>query len=108
MATKKKQHQHQPIPLDFLILECLPDKGMLGGIHWKGRRLKDVYTEILDTQNGVTPSLLKQTDVGSRIRSMHAAGLTESFAAVGSGGLQIWARTDRGKELLARKAEVLG
>lgn len=108
MTTKPLGKYYQPIPLDFLILDVLPDKGMLGGIHWKGRRIKDVYAEILETQNGLTPAILKVSGVAARVRSMHSAGHVENFGAVGTAGVQIWARTDTGKELLARKTEVLG
>lgn len=111
MATPRKNNPadyYRPIPIDFLILDVLPDKGQLGGVHWKGRRVKDVYAEILETQNGVTKDLLKQTAVTARIRSMSHAGYVESFASVSGAGLQIWARTAKGVELLSRRDEILG
>jgi hypothetical protein len=99
--------RYRPTPVDFLILELLPEKGMIGGLHWKGRRARDVRTEIIETQ-GVDASLLTTATIQSRLRSMTVANIVESFPGVGAQGGNIWARTPEGTKLLATKEEVLG
>jgi hypothetical protein len=98
---------YRPLPVDFLILETLPAKGMIGGLRWAGRRAKDLRTEILDglpeDERDLPMSFLQ-----SRLRAMHVAGLIEGFGGSGTGGTQIWAVTPEGSEFLSTKEEVLG
>jgi hypothetical protein len=108
MTNNSKGNYYRPVPLDFAILEALPDKGMIGGIHWKGLMAKHVRQAILDAIPELDGTDLKPTTVASRLRSMNVEGLVEPFAAIGSSGTQIWARTPEGVEYLARKEEVLG
>jgi hypothetical protein len=91
-------------PVDFILLEKMPEIGMIGGIHWKGRRVKDLQQEIID--GGVDASLVTMPFVAARVRSMHVEGLVEHFGGPNSGF--IWARTDKGTEFLAKRDEILG
>jgi hypothetical protein len=111
---------YQPLPADFVLLDKLPDKGMVGGLRWRGRRLRDVRTELLDEARESLEgqdlldfeAVLTPNFVFARVRAMHVAELVEPFGSSGSGDsgnkTAIWARTDKGREFLARKEEVLG
>jgi hypothetical protein len=104
-VTQAGRSYYQPTPLDFLILEALPEKGVLGGVHWAGRPVKHVREQINEglpegaEALGVNP-------IQARMRSMKVEGLVEDFASHGSG--RIWARTVAGSDFLVRKDEVLG
>jgi hypothetical protein len=100
MSKHKHTNLYEPTPLDFLLLELLPEQGMIGGVHWKGRRVVDLRNELGD---GVTTG-----NVQGRLRSMHVAGLVDRHVSVGRAGVKIWSRTLDGSDLLARKTEVLG
>lgn len=100
-------HYYEPTPLDFVLLELMPEKGMIGGIHWKGRRAADMLTDIIEG----TPELkgmLTMNQTQARLRSMSVAGHTESFKTIGGGGGKIWARTPQGTEFMAKRVEYLG
>jgi hypothetical protein len=100
--------EFRPLPLDFTLLELMPEKGMIGGVHWRGRRGADLRQEVIEQANGeLNPGELPTSLVMARIRSMHTFGLVESFSAAGSGTL-IWARTPEGTEFLKTREEVLG
>jgi hypothetical protein len=94
---------YRPTPLDFALLERMPDKGIIGGVHWAGRRVKHLVEDIND---GVEPQhAVKTSEVQARMRAMKVAGYVVPFTAVGG---RIWARTPEGAEHLKTKAEVLG
>lgn len=95
---------YSPTPLDFVLLEKLPDKGILGGVHWAGRPVKHIRQEINEALPEGVPTLTADAIV-ARLRSMKIAGFTEDFAATGG---RIWARTPQGLAHLGRKAELLG
>lgn len=98
---------YKPLPVDFTLLELMPEQGMIGGIHWKGRRVKDLHDEVLDRANGeLEPGMLPTTMVAARIRSMHVEGLVANFGGTGSASV-IWARTPKGTAFLATKDQVL-
>jgi len=99
---------YEPVPVDFLILAKLPDAGMLGGVHWKGRLAKDDHDEITAKELDGDATLLNHSLVMSRMRSMHAAGFVNSYSSGSVNGLKVWARTPAGAEHLARKDEILG
>jgi hypothetical protein len=105
--NKETNKFYMPIPLDFLILAKLPEKGMLGGIHWKGRRLKDVYEEIVTKDLNGDKTVLKPTEIMARSRSMHVAGYLEPFGSMRANE-KIWARTPEGSAFLDRRGEILG
>ena len=75
---------YRPMPLDFKILELLPEKGMIGGVHWQGRRVKDVRKQILEDEEITDPTIVPTSLVQSRLRSMHVAELVENFPAAGN------------------------
>jgi len=102
----KAKHEYMPLPLDFRLLELLPEKGMIGGVHWKGRRIKDLLAEMVDSEPELA-QYLKSSTLMARMRSMHVAGYVEPFGAAGNTSM-IWARTMKGSEWLAQKEEVLG
>jgi hypothetical protein len=93
---------YQPWPVDFPILELLPEDGVLGGVHWKGRRVKDVVDELRDQDLDVTSDL-----VASRMRSMNAGGVTIARPA-GGGSAKVWARTTKGSTMLRNKEDYIG
>lgn len=102
--TKPGTNYYSPTPLDFLILEAIPEKGILGGVHWAGRPSRHIQEDLnehlgADTRVGASTIM-------ARLRSMKVAGYVEDFASHGSG--RIWARTPEGTAHLARKAQVLG
>jgi hypothetical protein len=118
--------KYMPLPADFSLLEKLPDRGMVGGLRWRGRRVKDVRDELLDEAKSSLDgqdlvdfqSVLTSSFIQARFRSMKLAGLVETYSASGVGGRHrddkaggssvIWARTPAGAEFLNRKEEVLG
>src|SRR4051812_24039480 len=107
--TAKGRLNYRPQPVDFQLLELLPDKGMIGGVHWRGRQARDIRQEILDHSNGeLTPDMLTIGFVQGRLRAMTVAGYVESFGGSGTGGKNIWARTPDGVAFLEYKDEVLG
>jgi len=95
------------MPLDFEILKRLPEKGVIGGIHWQGRRVKDLREEIIRETGLDDPSILPTSLIQARLRSMHVAGYVENFPA-SAGGVVIWARSHIGTEQMNRGEEILG
>jgi hypothetical protein len=102
--TESGSKYFHPQPIDFALLDMMPSKGMIGGIHWKGRRVTDMRQQLLD--DGVPAELIKATFIAGRVRSMHVEGLVESFGGANSG--LIWARTQKGTDFLATRDQVLG
>jgi len=81
------------IPLDFRILEMLPDEGTeFAGLYQLGETVKTVHKAL-----GVKE--LAQTAVSSRITSMHKSGLVHKIKALGREG-GAWQRSHFGKEAL--------
>lgn len=108
MTTKNSNGSYyKPLPLDFELLERMPEKGMIGGLHWRGRRARDIRADMLEAHPDLQ-ELLTVSMVQSRLRSMNVAGYVENFASIGAGGSVIWARTTKGSEFLKQKEEVLG
>jgi len=103
--SNKKRIEYLPVPLDFRLLELLPEKGMIGGIHWKGRRTKDMLSELIEGDQDLA-SVLTSPMLMARLRSMHVAGYVEPFRSISGGN--IWARTPEGSAWLKQKEEVLG
>jgi hypothetical protein len=95
---------YSPTPVDFILLDKLPEVGMIGGVHWKGRRAKDLREEIIE--GGVEATLVPMSFIGARLRSMGVAGLVQNYAGGTRGG--IWARTPQGTEYLGKREEILG
>lgn len=100
----------EPSPMDFRILELLPEEGLIGGVHWRGRFALDIANDIMEsipnedkqyvTINGLT--------VGNALTHLEKEGLTKQYPGRGSkGGKRIWARTSSGTEFLSRKDEFL-
>jgi hypothetical protein len=75
----------------MLILGMLPEVGTIGGVHWKGRRVKDLTTELNELED---VDSVKASQVGARVRSMAHYGLIRSFP--GKQGAMIWAKTPAG------------
>lgn len=100
-----KGENYRPVPLDFLLLAAMPEKGMVGGIHWQGRRVKDLRDQILE-ENGLARGELTSSQVQARLRALAVEGHVENFQSIGKG--VIWARTISGSAHLDRKAELLG
>jgi hypothetical protein len=104
-VTKAGNRYYQPTPLDFQMLEAMPPKGILGGVHWAGRPARHLQEDINDAlPDGVKP--LGTSTIQARLRSMKVAGYVEDFQAHGGG--RIWARTTEGSAFLARREQVLG
>ena len=99
---------YQPVPLDFAILEKLPDEGVIAGIRYAGRLAKHVRQELNDDLRaaGAEEHALSTSEVQSRLRAMHVAGHVKPFPGA-AGGLHIWARTPQGSQHLSTKADVL-
>lgn len=97
------KNPYSPVPLDFAMLELLPERGQIGGVHWKGRRAADLVAEIGD-RNPEAKGLVTVHQAQSRLRTLRMYGYAEHFP--GARG-KIWARTTLGTELMARKEEVL-
>lgn len=108
---------YEPLPLDFEILSFLPEKGLIGGIHWKGRRVRDVAEEV---NEGVRKTMLtegeqeppsdifvKSTTIQSRLRAMQVAGLVKGFPGTGQGE-RIWAKLPKAAELIRHKEAYIG
>jgi hypothetical protein len=98
---------YDPIPVDFLILAKLPDAGMIGGVHWKGRLVRDIWDEIVKNDLNGDRALVASSTVTARLRSMESANLVGSYRA-NKGGYRIWARTAQGTEHLSNRDEILG
>jgi len=104
MSRRNAGNFYKAQPVDFILLEKLPEVGMIGGIHWKGRQVKDLRQEIID--GGVDAGLVTNPFITARIRSMSLEGLVKQFGGHNSGN--IWARTEKGTAFLARRDEILG
>jgi hypothetical protein len=104
-VTQAGQTYYQPTPLDFLILEALPDKGIIGGVHWAGRPVRHVLAEI-NRQLPEGAEAVGVSTMQARMRSMKVAGYVTDFPSHGSG--RIWAVTPEGRAFAGRKEEVLG
>lgn len=96
----KLKHEFEPWPLDFVLLEKLPEKGLIGGIHWRGRQVRDLRDEINDVEGAETTS----DQVSARLRALKIAGYTQDFP--GAHG-RIWARLQAGSSFLRRKESYL-
>lgn len=105
-GKKYVPRKYEPMPLDFLILEVMPEQGMIGGVHWKGKRVADIASEINERSNG-SGVKTKGTMIDGRMRSLKHFGYTKDFASYGTGGTRIWARTPEGTKLLANKEAIL-
>lgn len=94
-----------PQPVDFLLLDKMPEEGMVGGIHWKGKQAKQLRQDLID--DGIDAELIPMTFIAARLRSMNVAGLVETYSQTRrSSG--IWARKPKGTEQLSKREEVLG
>jgi len=107
LPSTGKGEYYRPIPIDFLLLEVIPERGLIGGVHWRGRLVSDIIDE-LAVREDIDGSSITSSMVQSRMRSMRLAGYVEPFEATGAAGRSIWARTKAGSEYLARRDEVLG
>lgn len=95
---------YRPMPLDFEILARLPEKGIQGGVHWRGVMVRHLVRDI----NAALPEgvdALTESGVASRLRSMAVSGYVENFPATGGA---IWAKTPDGVAFEATREEVLG
>jgi hypothetical protein len=93
-----KGDNYAPWPLDFKLLAMMPEIGTIGGVHWRGRRVRDL-TEELNAEGVEVDTNL----VAARIRSMSAAGLVKQFGNRGTG--RIWAKTPAGVERQTTETE---
>lgn len=94
---------YEPWPLDTKLLDLLPDAGTIGGVHYKGRRARDLLKEITEE---IGTGIVTIGQVQSRLRVLRQQKLADKFPA--SGG-DIWARTTKGWEFLKeQKGEVNG
>lgn len=106
----KKGNYYEPWPVDFALLELMPNEGLIAGVHWRGRQVKDMVGELNDQltpddlRNGAEP--FTTPGIQARLRSMAVVGLVTNHP--GSGGMRIWARTSKGVDQLGRKNELLG
>ena len=99
--TKSGKPHYSPQPLDYLLLELMPDQGTIGGVHWKGRRARDLRQMLLDNANGeLTAEMLPMSGVQARLRSMAVVGYVKNYGAMGASGTKIWARTPQGVAFL--------
>lgn len=96
MRVKEKVEQGRyefVVPLDFVILEALPNQGeLLGGLIPLGRTVPDVVEQVLG-------GALDSPGVSARLRSLEAAGYTNSVK-LGKGD-RGWQRTPQGVQALA-------
>lgn len=104
MAEVRDDSHYEYWPLDFVLLEMLPDKGLLGGLHWKGRLTRDLAREI---NNSVEEGpRMTSNGVGKRLRVLKAFGVVEDFPS--GQGQRIWARVpEKATALLAKKEDYL-
>lgn len=98
--------EYDPWPVDIPILELLPEVGTIGGVHWRGRRARDVRDEL--NQDGQLGAEVKTGLISARLREMHKHDLARSFPGGGNGGFRIWARTDAGTRIIRNKEAQVG
>jgi hypothetical protein len=96
----KKPRKYQPWPLDNKILAMLPEEGIIGGAHYRGRQAKHLHQEI---EAEIGKGVVSMGQMQARLRELRFQGFAESFSA--SGG-RVWARTEKGIEHL-REAGML-
>jgi hypothetical protein len=78
--------------MDFRLLELLPEVGLIGGVHWRGRRVRDLRDEL----NQIEGIDLSSGNVQARLQAMRGAGFVRDFATSGHG--KLWAKTPEGVE----------
>jgi DNA-binding PadR family transcriptional regulator len=99
----------QPWPLDLKILEILPEEGLIGGVHPRGRRVKDVREEILDEmpeEDRKELEALGQDPISTGTLQSRCSELRKyGFVVYSQGGNtgKIWAKTSKGVQFLARE-----
>lgn len=91
MSTSNRGKYYRPMPVDRLILATMPEVGTIGGVHWRGRQVRDIVTELIDDEIDVTNTL-----VTARLKSMEAAGHVRIFPTSGKAAPRIWAKTESG------------
>ncbi len=95
---------YRPMPLDFEILARLPEKGIQGGVHWRGVMVRHLLRDLNESlPAGFEP--LKESTVSSRLRSMAVVGYVQNFPATGGA---IWAKTTDGVAFETTRSAVLG
>lgn len=104
MSNVRAGQFYSPVPLDFVVLDLLPEKAIIGGVHWAGVPVRHLVRDVNATMPQGAAALGEST-VSARLRSMKVAGYVEDFKATGG---RIWARTPDGSVHLARRSEVLG
>lgn len=97
---------YEPWPIDFAILDVLPDQGLIGGLHNKGKSVKAFVAE-MNKKTGLagTENAATSTGVSARCRVLREVGYAETFPATGG---RIWARTPQGAEFLKKHKEEVG
>lgn len=80
-------------PLDFMIIDTLPDEGTNVGLYQVGETIRQLRKK-LGEGNISTGSL------AARVRLLGQAGLTRQVRMVGTSGTLAYQKTVRGKEVL--------
>lgn len=107
MPSTDKGDYYRPLPLDFLILEVIPERGLIGGIQWKGWRVMDILDNLMERED-IDGSILSTPMIQSRLRSMRIAGYVQSFETTAANGRSVWARSKEGTAHLEKRDEILG
>jgi hypothetical protein len=100
----RPRRRYAPVPVDFILLDLLPDKGIVGGVHWRGIKVADLRINLKEEHD----IELHGEGVSARLRTLEHHGFVTQFPGGGAGGSRIWARTPQGAELLSKRDEILG
>lgn len=86
MTEPAEGRYYQAQPMDYAILELLPEENTMLGYHYLGMQVKDVAAKLGHPSN----------EIQARMRSMAVAGIVVHRPLSSN---RVWQRTAKGKEL---------
>lgn len=80
-------------PLDYLIMQEMPDEGTNVGLYQVGSTVKNIHEKL-------GKSNISSGSLSARVRTLKLAGFIRTVRMVGTAGTAAYQKTPRGKEIL--------
>lgn len=90
----RKGQYYEPHPLDYELLQRMPEEGAMLGYHTLGMTVKHALKEL--NKDVPLAARLTAEEVSARVRSMHVVGYVAKVKLLGTGGTLGWQRTPKG------------